>query len=63
MLSWIRALHFFSPNRVYPLLSLSYVLVWLVAVSLPVFQEAFSWHRLAGVMMIVAGLRCIVVKP
>lgn len=39
------------------------MLVWLVAVSLPVFQEALSWHSLAGVVMIVAGLLCIVIKP
>ena len=63
MLCWIRALHHFPLNRVYPLLSLSYVLVWLAAVSLPFFHEAFSWHSLAGVMMIVIGLLCIVVKP
>ncbi|KAA5967111.1 MULTISPECIES: 4-amino-4-deoxy-L-arabinose-phosphoundecaprenol flippase subunit ArnF [unclassified Pantoea] len=63
MLCWIRALGHFPLNRVYPLLSLSYVLVWLAAVSLPVFHEAFSWHSLAGVVMIVIGLLCIVVKP
>ena len=63
MLCWIRALHYFPLNRVYPLLSLSYVLVWLAAVSLPVFHEAFSWHSLAGVAIIVIGLLCIVVKP
>ncbi|WP_313700700.1 4-amino-4-deoxy-L-arabinose-phosphoundecaprenol flippase subunit ArnF [Pantoea sp.] len=62
MLCWIRALHFFPLNRVYPLLSLSYVLVWLVAVCVPVFHEAFSWHSLAGVVIIVIGLLCIVVK-
>jgi len=63
MLCWIRALYYFSLNRVYPLLSLSYVLVWLVAVCVPVFHEAFSWHSLAGVAIIVIGLLCIVVKP
>jgi len=63
MLCWIRALGHFPLNRVYPLLSLSYVLVWLAAVSLTVFHEAFSWHSLAGVVMIVIGLLCIVVKP
>ncbi|KAA5927415.1 4-amino-4-deoxy-L-arabinose-phospho-UDP flippase [Pantoea sp. Bo_2] len=63
MLCWIRALHYFPLNRVYPLLSLSYVLVWLVAVCAPVFHEAFSWHSLAGVVIIVTGLLCIVIKP
>ncbi|WP_337013631.1 4-amino-4-deoxy-L-arabinose-phosphoundecaprenol flippase subunit ArnF [Pantoea sp. AS142] len=61
MLCWIRALHYFPLNRVYPLLSLSYVLVWLVAVCLPGFHEAFSWHSLAGVVIIVFGLLCIVI--
>jgi len=63
MLCWIRALHSFPLNRVYPLLSLSYVLVWLVAVCVPVFHETFSWHSLAGVVIIVVGLLCIVIKP
>ena len=63
MLCWIRALHYFPLSRVYPLLSLSYVLVWLVAICMPVFHEVFSWHSLAGVAIIVIGLLCIVVKP
>lgn len=63
MLCWVQALRHLPLNRAYPLLSLSYVLVWLAAVSLPVFHEPFSWQGLAGVILILAGLLCIVLRP
>lgn len=60
MLCWIRALHCFPLSRIYPLLSLSYVLVWLAAVSLPFFHEPFSWRGLAGIAVIILGVTCLV---
>lgn len=63
MLCWIQALRHFPLNRVYPLLSLSYVLVWLAAVGLPFFHESFSWHGLAGIAVIIIGVLCIARKP
>lgn len=63
MLCWIQALHHFPLNRVYPLLSLSYVLVWLAAVGLPFFHESFSWRGLAGIAVIIIGVLCIARKP
>ncbi|WP_312056183.1 4-amino-4-deoxy-L-arabinose-phosphoundecaprenol flippase subunit ArnF [Pantoea brenneri] len=62
MLCWLRALHSFPLSRIYPLLSLSYVLVWLAAVSLPFFHEPFSWRGLAGIAVIILGVTCLVLE-
>ncbi|NIF21255.1 4-amino-4-deoxy-L-arabinose-phosphoundecaprenol flippase subunit ArnF [Candidatus Pantoea multigeneris] len=59
MLCWTLALRSLALSRAYPLLSLSYVLVWLAAISLPGFHEAFSWTALAGMVLILTGLVCI----
>lgn len=56
MLCWMLALRYLPLNRLYPLLSLSYVLVWLAAITLPLFAEPFRWSGLAGMVLIVAGL-------
>lgn len=59
MLCWIVALRYLPLNRLYPLLSLSYVLVWLAAVSIPLFHEPFRWSSFAGILLIVLGLLAI----
>jgi len=59
MLCWMLALRHLPLNRLYPLLSLSYVLVWLAAISLPMFGEAFRWSSFAGVLLIIFGLLCV----
>ena len=56
---WLLALRLLPLNRLYPLLSLSYVLVWLAAISLPALHETFRWSSLAGVILIVCGLLCV----
>lgn len=61
MLCWMVALRYLPLNRLYPLLSMSYVLVWLAAMALPWFAEPFSWPRLAGVILIVTGLLCVTI--
>jgi len=63
MLCWMMALRHLPLNRLYPLLSLSYVLVWLAAVLLPAFNEPFRWSGLTGVLLIVLGLLAIAVPP
>jgi len=63
MLCWMVALRYLPLNRLYPLLSLSYVLVWLAAVLLPAFGEPFRWSGLAGVLLIVLGLLAVAVPP
>jgi len=59
MLCWMLALRQLPLNRLYPLLSLSYVLVWLAAIYLPMLGEAFRWSSFAGVVLIVFGLLMI----
>ncbi|WP_075180946.1 4-amino-4-deoxy-L-arabinose-phosphoundecaprenol flippase subunit ArnF [Pantoea sp. 1.19] len=59
MLCWFLALRQLPLSRAYPLLSLSYVLVWAAATLLPGMQEPFHWLKLAGVVLIVSGLLVI----
>ncbi|ORM65322.1 4-amino-4-deoxy-L-arabinose-phospho-UDP flippase [Pantoea rodasii] len=59
MLCWMLAMRSLPLNRLYPLLSLSYVLVWLAAISLPMFGEPFRWSSFAGVLLIMIGLLCV----
>ncbi|MCT2388292.1 4-amino-4-deoxy-L-arabinose-phosphoundecaprenol flippase subunit ArnF [Erwinia pyrifoliae] len=56
MLCWLLALKRMPPGRAYPLLSVSYLLVWLAALWLPGIDEAFLWGKLAGASLIVGGL-------
>ncbi|MEZ3501391.1 4-amino-4-deoxy-L-arabinose-phosphoundecaprenol flippase subunit ArnF [Pantoea sp. KPR_PJ] len=59
MLCWIVALRYMPLNRLYPLLSLSYVLVWLAAIAIPVLGESFRWSSFAGVLLILLGVTAI----
>ncbi len=56
MLCWLLALRRMPLSRAYPLLSLSYLLVWGGALWLPVFDEVFMPGKLAGGALILAGL-------
>ncbi|WP_437612369.1 4-amino-4-deoxy-L-arabinose-phosphoundecaprenol flippase subunit ArnF [Erwinia sp. V71] len=55
-LCWVMALHRIRLSRAYPLLSLSYILVWGAALWLPGLQERFSWEALGGVTLIFIGI-------
>lgn len=59
MLCWLLALQRLPLSRAYPLLSLSYLLVWAAALWLPGLNEAFLWGKLAGGALILAGLLLI----
>ncbi|MGV3346170.1 4-amino-4-deoxy-L-arabinose-phosphoundecaprenol flippase subunit ArnF [Enterobacteriaceae bacterium LUAb1] len=59
MLCWFFALKRLPLSIAYPLLSLSYVLVWSGAVWLPALNESFHWGKLAGVLLIMLGLLLI----
>lgn len=59
MLCWFLALQRMTLSKAYPLLSLSYVLVWAGALALPALNEAFQWGKLAGVALIFSGLLLI----
>lgn len=53
---WFLALRRVALSKAYPLLSLSYVLVWAAAIWLPWLDEAFSLAKLLGVGGIFSGL-------
>nr|WP_310606364.1 4-amino-4-deoxy-L-arabinose-phosphoundecaprenol flippase subunit ArnF [Buttiauxella brennerae] len=53
---WFMALRRVALSKAYPLLSLSYVLVWGAAIWLPWLHEHFSTGKLVGVSVIFMGL-------
>ncbi|WP_339532526.1 4-amino-4-deoxy-L-arabinose-phosphoundecaprenol flippase subunit ArnF [Pseudomonas mucidolens] len=56
MLCWLGALRYLPLGRAYSLLSISYALVYLLAASLPVFNEHFSVSRTLGVALVILGV-------
>lgn len=56
MACWFLALRRIALSKAYPLLSLSYVLVWGAAIWLPWLNERFSAGKLIGVSAIFIGL-------
>ena len=59
MLFWLMALKRMPLSRAYPLLSLSYLLVWTAALWLPGLNETVLWGKLGGGALILAGLLLI----
>jgi undecaprenyl phosphate-alpha-L-ara4N flippase subunit ArnF len=56
MLCWTAALRHLALNRAYPLLSISYLLVWALALWLPGFHEPFHAGAVPGVLLTLVGL-------
>ncbi|MGW8466959.1 4-amino-4-deoxy-L-arabinose-phosphoundecaprenol flippase subunit ArnF [Pseudomonas sp. CLCA07] len=56
MLCWLAALRDLPLGRAYSLLSISYALVYLLAASLPLFNESFSLSKTAGVALVMLGV-------
>jgi undecaprenyl phosphate-alpha-L-ara4N flippase subunit ArnF len=56
MLCWLQALHHLPLNKAYPLLSLSYALVYLATALLPWFNESFTLAQTLGVLLISLGV-------
>lgn len=56
MLLWVRVLMRLPLSVAYPLLSISYVLVYLVATSWPVWGETATTARSAGIGLILVGV-------
>ncbi|PWK45836.1 4-amino-4-deoxy-L-arabinose-phosphoundecaprenol flippase subunit ArnF [Pseudomonas sp. B21-040] len=56
MLCWLAALRDVPLGRAYSLLSISYALVYLLAASLPVFNESFSLSKTVGVALVMLGV-------
>lgn len=63
MLCWFFALRFLPLNRAYPLLGISYALVYLAAVILPWFNETASLQKSLGTLFILLGVGLIHRKP
>ena len=59
MLCWLGALKHLPLGRAYSLLSISYALVYLLAASLPVFNEDFSVSKTLGVALVILGVLII----
>ncbi|MGF1748860.1 4-amino-4-deoxy-L-arabinose-phosphoundecaprenol flippase subunit ArnF [Vibrio cionasavignyae] len=59
MACWVMALKHLPLGVAYPLLSLSYVLVYALAVTLPWLNEPFNGVKLFGIGFILVGLMCI----
>ncbi|KTC49284.1 4-amino-4-deoxy-L-arabinose-phospho-UDP flippase [Pseudomonas fluorescens ABAC62] len=59
MLCWLGALKDLPLGRAYSLLSISYALVYLLAASLPVFNEHFSVSKTLGVALVILGVLII----
>lgn len=59
MVFWINALARLPLNRAYPVLGLSYSLVYLAGVALPWYQESISPQGMVGVVLITAGVMLI----
>lgn len=56
LLFWMSAIARLELSLAYPMLSLSYVLVYLVAVNWPLLHEHASWIRTLGIFIVVAGV-------
>lgn len=56
MLVWIVALTRFPVSLAYPMLSISYVIVYVAATYLPVFDETASLEKTLGVGLVAVGI-------
>ncbi|HEH9404477.1 TPA: 4-amino-4-deoxy-L-arabinose-phospho-UDP flippase [Aeromonas bestiarum] len=63
LLCWLAALHSTPLNIAYPLLSTSYALVYLLAVSIPSFAESLEPGKAVGVIFILLGAVLVGIKP
>lgn len=59
MLCWLLALRDVPLGRAYSLLSISYALVYLLAASLPMFNESFTLSKTLGVTLVILGVLTI----
>jgi undecaprenyl phosphate-alpha-L-ara4N flippase subunit ArnF len=56
MLLWMLALSRYELSFAYPLLSITYILVYLGAILLPALDETISLQKTLGILLIVAGV-------
>ncbi|MGX0890378.1 undecaprenyl phosphate-alpha-L-ara4N flippase subunit ArnF [Pseudomonas sp. ADAK2 TE3594] len=63
MVTWLAALRDLPLGRAYSLLSISYALVYVLAASLPLFNETFSLSKTLGVALVILGVITINSRP
>lgn len=63
MFTWLAALRDLPLGRAYSLLSISYALVYVLAASLPLFNETFSFSKTLGVALVILGVITINSRP
>lgn len=56
LLFWMSAIARLELSLAYPMLSLSYVLVYMVAVNWPLLHEHASWIRTVGIVVVITGV-------
>lgn len=56
LLFWMAAIARLELSLAYPMLSLSYVLVYIVAVNWPILHEHASWIRTLGILVVILGV-------
>ncbi|MBA0171199.1 4-amino-4-deoxy-L-arabinose-phosphoundecaprenol flippase subunit ArnF [Pectobacterium versatile] len=56
MVCWFMVLRYLPLSRAYPLISLSYAVVYLAAVFLPWLNEPMSLRKTLGVLIILLGV-------
>lgn len=63
MWCWLNALKHLPLSRAYPLLSISYVTVYAVAIITPALHEVFRVQHLVGMVLILTGVAVISRRP
>jgi len=63
MLAWLLALTRYQISYAYPMLGLSYVLVYLGAVYWHRIGESFSTTRSVGILLVLLGVVLVNIKP
>mgnify|MGYP000462873961 CR=1 FL=1 len=61
LLLWLLVLSVLPVSQAYPMLSLSYIVVMLLARLL--FKEQIPWQRWAGAALIMLGISCLMGAP
>lgn len=56
LLCWLQALARLPLNQAYPLLSLSYALVFIASIGLPGFRESYTLTQVLGVVLVSFGV-------
>jgi undecaprenyl phosphate-alpha-L-ara4N flippase subunit ArnF len=56
LLFWMSAIARLELSYAYPMLSLSYVLVYITAANWPLLNESFSLGRSLGILIVIAGV-------